>query len=170
MGPWPELLSAPKVEKLRTEPRENFQQHTIRLEIARDYLAHAILLVPNGRGPFPAVVVPFYDPETSVGQAGKPLRDFAYQLAKRGLVALCLGSPGGDARKPVLGDARCQPLSFLACVAANAHTALTGCPKSTRRGSASWGHSYGGKWAMFASCLYDKFACAVWSDPGNRVR
>ena len=28
------------------------------------------------------------------------------------------------------------------------------------------GHSYGGKWAMFASCLYEKFACGVWSDPG----
>jgi len=28
------------------------------------------------------------------------------------------------------------------------------------------GHSYGGKWAMFGSCLYDKYACAVWSDPG----
>jgi hypothetical protein len=28
------------------------------------------------------------------------------------------------------------------------------------------GHSYGGKWAMFASCLYDKFTCAVWSDGG----
>ena len=28
------------------------------------------------------------------------------------------------------------------------------------------GHSFGGKWAMFASCLFDKFACAVWSDPG----
>jgi hypothetical protein len=28
------------------------------------------------------------------------------------------------------------------------------------------GHSYGGKWAMFASCLYDRFACAAWSDGG----
>ena len=28
------------------------------------------------------------------------------------------------------------------------------------------GHSYGGKWAMFASCLFDKFACAAWCDPG----
>ena len=28
------------------------------------------------------------------------------------------------------------------------------------------GHSFGGKWSLFASCLYDKFACAVWSDPG----
>jgi hypothetical protein len=28
------------------------------------------------------------------------------------------------------------------------------------------GHSFGGKWALVASCLYDQFACAVWSDPG----
>jgi dienelactone hydrolase len=28
------------------------------------------------------------------------------------------------------------------------------------------GHSYGGKWALFASCLDDGFACGVWSDPG----
>ncbi|HLR00911.1 MAG TPA: hypothetical protein VK102_11100, partial [Sphingobacterium sp.] len=28
------------------------------------------------------------------------------------------------------------------------------------------GHSYGGKWAMFASCLFDKFASGVWVDPG----
>jgi hypothetical protein len=28
------------------------------------------------------------------------------------------------------------------------------------------GHSYGGKWAMFASCLDERFACAVWSDGG----
>jgi len=28
------------------------------------------------------------------------------------------------------------------------------------------GHSFGGKWALFASCLYEKFACGVWSDPG----
>jgi len=28
------------------------------------------------------------------------------------------------------------------------------------------GRSFGGKWAMFASCLDDKFACAAHSDPG----
>jgi hypothetical protein len=28
------------------------------------------------------------------------------------------------------------------------------------------GHSYGGKWAMFASCLYEKFAAGAWSDGG----
>ena len=28
------------------------------------------------------------------------------------------------------------------------------------------GFSFGGKWAMFASCLFEKFACAVWDDGG----
>jgi len=27
-------------------------------------------------------------------------------------------------------------------------------------------HTFGGKWALFASCLYDKFASAAWSDAG----
>src|SRR5687767_14490531 len=98
MGPWPELLAAPKIEKLRVESRDDLQQHHIRIEYARGLMSPAILLVPAGRGPFPAVVVPFYDPETSAGLAGKPLRDFGYQLARRGFVALCVGAPGGDAR------------------------------------------------------------------------
>jgi dienelactone hydrolase len=166
MGPWPELLAAPKLEKVRSEPRDNMQQHTIRIELAPGMMAHAILLVPSGSGRFPAVVVPFYDPETSVGLAGKPLRDFGYQLARRGFIALCIGAPGGDARLPAIGNANCQPLSFLAYIAANCHTALSQLPEvdATRIGIV--GHSYGGKWAMFASCLYDKFACAAWSDPG----
>ena len=166
MGPWPQLLAAPKIETVRTEPRENLQQHFIRIECAPGMMSPAILLVPPGNGPFPAVVVPFYDPETSVGLAGKPLRDFGYQLARRGFVALCLGAPGGNARLPAIGDAQCQPLSFLAYIAANCHTALARMPNVDAGRIGIVGHSYGGKWAMFASCLYEKFACAAWSDPG----
>ena len=166
MGPWPELLSTPKLEKVKVEPRDNVQQHTIRLELAPGLMAHALLLVPNGSGPFPAVVVPFYEPETSVGLAGKPLRDFGFQLARRGFVTLCIGAPGGDARLPAIGDAKCQPLSFLAYIAANCHTALSRMREVDSARIGIVGHSYGGKWAMFASCLYDNFACAVWSDPG----
>jgi dienelactone hydrolase len=57
-------------------------------------------------------------------------------------------------------------LSMLAYAAANAWEALSKVEgvDSTRIGIV--GHSFGGKWAMFASCLYEKFACAVWSDPG----
>lgn len=166
MGPWPELLTAPRIEEVSVAPRENLQQHILRLEVAPGMLEPAILLVPQGRGPFPAIVVPFYEPETSVGLAGKPLRDFAYQLAKRGFVTLSLRAPGGDAYKPANGDAKCQPLSFLAYMAANCHTALSRMPEVDGSRIGIVGHSYGGKWAMFASCLYDKFACAVWSDPG----
>jgi hypothetical protein len=55
---------------------------------------------------------------------------------------------------------------MLAYAAANAWQVLSKAEDvdSTRIGIV--GHSFGGKWAMFASCLYEKFACAVWSDPG----
>ena len=135
------------------------------MEIAADYFIAGYLLVPEGAGPFPAAFVPFYDPETSIGLKGE-LRDFAYQLARRGFVTLSIGSPGGDARKPDRGSATCQPLSFLAYVAANCHTVLARQPSVDPARIGVVGHSYGGKWAMFASCLHEKFACAVWSDPG----
>ncbi len=173
LGPWPALLAAPRLEIVRSETRENFTQNFIRLELSPGLTQDAILLVPSGPGPFPAVVVPFYEPHTSAGLATtpagtptKPLRDFGYQLARRGFVALCLGSPGGDAYKPDRAGATCQPLAFLAYLAANAHTALTRLPRVDAARIGIVGHSYGGKWALFASCLYDKFACAVWSDPG----
>lgn len=51
-------------------------------------------------------------------------------------------------------------------MAANAHTALAQRPDVFSDRIGVVGHSFGGKWALFASCLYDKFACAVWSDPG----
>ena len=173
MGPWPELLPAPRFEIIRTESRENFTQQTLRLELAPGYFQTALLLLPAGPGPFPAVVVPFYEPNTSAGLATtpagaqtKPHRDFARQLVRRGFVTLCLGTPGGDAYKPDQAGATCQPLSFLAYISANAHTALARLPVVDPARIGIVGHSYGGKWAMFASCLYDKFACAVWSDPG----
>lgn len=166
LGPWPPLIPKPALEILETGHRDNFTQHQIRLEIAPGQTTAGYLLIPGGPGPFPAVFVPFYDPETSIGLAGKPLRDFAYQLTRRGFVSLSIGSPGGDARKPDIGAAKCQPLSFLAYVAANAFTALAARPEVDASRIGVVGHSYGGKWAMFASCLDDRFACAAWSDPG----
>ena len=166
LGPWPALIEKPHLEKLETAPRENFIQSRILVEVAPGQSLKGFLLEPAGKGPFPAVVVPYYDPETSVGLTHKPLRDFAYQLAKRGFVTLAIGSPGGDARKPELGSAMCQPLSFLGYIAANCYNALAALPNVDPARIGIVGHSYGGKWAMFGSCLYEKFACAVWSDPG----
>ncbi|MDA1273449.1 MAG: alpha/beta hydrolase [Verrucomicrobia bacterium] len=162
---WPALIEQPRVEYLEVEARENFVQHRVRVEIARGQHEAGYLLIPGGDGPFPAIVVPFYEPETSIGKNGE-LRDFGYQLARRGFVTLSIGSPGGDARKPEIGEAVCQPLAFLGYVAANCYNLLANLPNVDSRRIGIVGHSYGGKWAMFGSCFYEKYACAVWSDPG----
>jgi hypothetical protein len=166
MGPWPPILKQPKVEVLSRTERENLAQHRVRLEIAPGQTGEGWLLVPPGRGPFPAVLVVYYEPETSVGLGREPLRDFGLQLARRGFVTLSIGTPGGNAWKPETGAALCQPLSFHAYVAANCWHALANRPEVDRARIGVTGHSYGGKWAMFAACLFDKFACAAWSDPG----
>src|SRR5690606_26718362 len=97
--------------------------------------APAYLMVPEGDGPFPAVVVVFYDAETGAG-LGTPLRDLALQRADCGVVTLSIGPPGkplqqGDtkpARAPYFGpvgeSVQTQPLSALAYAAANAHQFL----------------------------------------------
>ena len=93
MGPWPELIEKPKTDYLKKEHRENFTQHQIRLEIApQQQTVDGYLLIPDGKGPFPAVVVVYYDAKTGAG-LGKELRDFAYQLAKRTFVTLSIGTP-----------------------------------------------------------------------------
>ncbi len=167
MGPWPALLARPKLDFLESKPRENLLQHRVSVEIAAGQIAYGYLLIPSGKGPFPAVLVPYYEPETSIGTSEQTLRDFGYQLARRGFVTLSIGSPGGDARKPIIaGGDQTQPLSLLAYIAANCHTALSQLKQVDPARIGVVGHSYGGKWAMFAACLYDKFACGVWSDPG----
>jgi len=172
---------------LNTSQRESITQQQLRIEIALGgEMVDALLLVPDGvvpswKGPAqkrPAVLVVYYDAESGVG-SGAPFRDYGWQLAKRGFVALSIGKPNvhidfmstnqprtepylGPVGKPV----RVEPLSALAYAAANAHTVLARRTEVDPARIGIVGHSFGGKWAMFASCLYDKFACAVWSDPG----
>ena len=167
MGAWPDLLAEPRIEYVAEEQRENFTQHKVRVEVVRDVMQDGYLLVPDGDGKHPAVFVPYYEPETSIGIHPKnKLRDFAYQLTKRGFVTLSIGSPNDDARKPDTSKVRCQPLSYLAYIAATCHTILARQPQVDPSRIGVVGHSYGGKWALFASCLDDKYAAAVWCDPG----
>ncbi len=179
MGPWPALLDKPRVETVKTTQRDGITQHQLRLKIALgEEMVDAFLLVPAGKGPFPAVLVVYYDAQTGVG-LGTKLRDYGWQLAKRGFVVLSLGKPnagvdfadanrarGGPYLGPVGKPVRVQPLSALAYAAANAHTVLAQRSDVRADRIGIVGHSFGGKWALLASCLYDRFACAVWSDPG----
>lgn len=165
MGPWPVLLPKPTIEELSFTKKDQYTRNHVRIDVAPDRRTDdAYLLVPDGEGPFPAVLVVYYDGKTGIGE-DKPLRDFALQLTKRGFVTLSIGSPPASFY-PDKKTCRLQPLSYHAYVAANCHTILAQHPKVDPKRIGIVGHSYGGKWAMFAACLYDKFAAAAVSDPG----
>ncbi|MGE0608033.1 MAG: alpha/beta hydrolase family protein [Pirellulales bacterium] len=178
LGAWPPLVEQPKVETLESVEREGYTEHRVRLQIAATgQTADGYLLIPPGEGPFPSVLVPFYEPLTSIGRGekGQGTHDYGLQLVRRGMVTLSIGTPGsvdsiGKDTREVLtaagAEQRRQPLTLLAYVAANCHTALAAMPQVDASRIGIVGLSYGGKWSMFASCLYDNFACAVWSDPG----
>src|SRR5436190_3264179 len=101
MGPWPPLIEKPKVEFLANSEREGLTQRRVRVEIAPEQTSEGWLLVPAGKGPFPAVLVVYYEPETSVGLDPKhELRDFGFQLARHGFITLNIGTPGGNAWRP----------------------------------------------------------------------
>ena len=171
LGKWPPLIKNQKMEIIETIPEDDFIKHRIKFNWLPGKPTEGYLLIPEGKGKKPAVVVVFYEPETAVEQ-GKAYRDFAYQLAKRGFVTLSIGTTETTKSKtyslyyPDIQNSTIQPLSVLAYAAANAWYALSKRPEVDKDRIGIMGHSYGGKWAMFASCLFDKYACAVWSDPG----
>ena len=172
LGQWPALITEPKVQVLGEKRRENFRQITVRFKWTPVEFTTGYLLIPEGKGKRPAVVTVFYEPETAVGLGKNPHRDFALQLARRGFVTLSIGSTETTNNRtyatyyPSIEKATVQPLSMLGCAAANAWHVLAERPEVDARRIGIVGHSYGGKWAMFASCLFDKFAAAAWSDPG----
>lgn len=171
MGKWPRLIKNQKMEITGTSAEDGFIQHKIRFDWLPGQQTEGYLLVPPGQGKRPAVIVVFYEPETAIGK-GREYHDFAYQLARRGFVTLSIGTTETTNSKtyslyyPDIQNSTIQPLSVLAYAAANAWTVLSKRPEVDRDRIGIMGHSYGGKWAMFASCLFEKFACAVWSDPG----
>lgn len=166
MGEWPAAIEKPKLELGDKTQRESVTQYAIKIETAPGRVVDdAFLLVPEGKGPFPAVVVVFYEANTGIGRGKAEFRDFAWQLAKRGFVTLSLG---GDPNTYYPSKATCkiQPLSFHAFEASTCRRALANVPYVDAKRIGIVGHSYGGKWAMLASCLDEGFACAAWSDGG----
>lgn len=172
MGEWPAVLEDQEFDIIGQEKREDFTQYTVRFKWTPNEYTEGYLLIPDKEGKKPAVITVFYQPESAVGYDDKENRDFAYQLTKRGFVTLSIGTTQTTNNKtysiyyPDIKNAEIQPLSALAYAAANAYEALAKVDEVDSEKIGIVGHSYGGKWAMFASCLYDKFAAAVWIDPG----
>jgi dienelactone hydrolase len=113
----------------------------------------------------------YYEPESSIG-LGKEHRDYGWLLAKKGFVVLSIGTTEATKNStyaiyyPSIENAQVEPLSMLAYAAANAWFVLASREDVDSDRIGIVGHSFGGKWAMFASCLFDRYACAAWSDPG----
>jgi hypothetical protein len=178
LGAWPDLITDQPLQFLGSEILEDHARHRVRFRWTPGEETEGWLLVPSGPGldaakPQPAVVAVYYEPDTAAGvKQERPDRDFALQLARAGIVALSIGTTVTSNEKtysihyPDIDNATVQPLSMLACAAANAWHALAATPGIDSARIGVTGHSYGGKWSMFASCLFDKFACAAWSDGG----
>lgn len=173
MGEWPALMTDQRMEILDSTQREDFTQYHVRFYWTPTQQTSGYLLIPDGDRTLkrPAVITVYYEPETAIGK-GQPDRDFAYQLTKRGFVTLSIGTTEATAEEtyalyyPGIDNAAVQPLSMLAYAASNAWHVLANTQYVDSARIGIIGHSFGGKWAMFTSCLYEKFACAVWSDPG----
>ena len=172
LGTWPDLITDPEVEILATQRSDGLTKQRIRFHWTPNETTTGYLLTPSGAGPRPAVVTVFYEPETAIGEGTSKYRDFAIQLARRGFVALSIGTTDATAAReyalyyPSIEDAHVAPLSMLGCAAANAWHVLAKQPSVDPARIGIVGHSFGGKWGMFAACLFDRFACAAWSDPG----
>jgi hypothetical protein len=186
LGAWPPLVERPTVKRLESVERDGYVEHHVHVQISPEgKLADGYLLIPSGSAgaspsrKLPAVFVPFYEPLTSIGRGekgrGQGTHDYGLQLVRRGFVTLSIGTPGsvekiGLDTRQLLTEAgvelRRQPLTLLAYTSANCHTALAQMSEVDPQRIGIIGLSYGGKWSMFSSCLYEQFACAVWSDPG----
>jgi len=55
-------MSMDNLEFLSKSQRDHFTQHRVNLEIAPRQTGEGWLLVPDGQGPFPAVLVVYYEP------------------------------------------------------------------------------------------------------------
>lgn len=172
MGKWPPFIENQEMQILSSKRRDGFTQFRVSFYWLPDQKTVGYLLVPDGDGKKPAVIVVFYTPDAAIAKHDKKNRNFAYELVKRGFITLSLGTTATTEAKtyslyyPNIQHSTVQPLSVLAYAAANAWYALSKYPRVDSSRIGIMGFSYGGKWAMFASCLFDKFACAVWDDPG----
>src|SRR5262249_27140676 len=72
LGAWPPLVEKPVVKKSETMEREGYTEHKVQVQASPEgRWVDGYLLVPKGAGPFPGVVIPFYEPLTSIGRGTK---------------------------------------------------------------------------------------------------
>lgn len=167
LGEWPPLLDRPALEIEGERTRESTIEKKVKVPVAVELKLDGYLLVPSRASkekPLPAVLVVYYEPETSAGlDPEKEQRDFGWQLARRGFVTLSIGWPRDYTERE---NRKRQTLSTLAYLASNARRSLARVPEVDGDRIGICGHSFGGKWSLFAMAFDEGFACGAFSDPG----
>jgi len=107
------------------------------------------------------VLVVYYEPETSVGLSTNACATLGINSRGAGLSHSPIGTPGGNAWKPETGAAQCQPLVLSCLRCCQLLLGSPACRKVDRGAHRRRGHSYGGKWALFAAALWDRFAAVA---------
>ncbi|EDY19100.1 putative sialidase [Chthoniobacter flavus Ellin428] len=163
LGPWPQLDAKPRYTIVETREENGSVEKRIDIDLPPRQTGHAVLTIPKGAQHCGAVLVLSADDEAA-GQGVHATADLARGLAERGFITLLIGPPGGNPRKPETEGVECQPLMYLAYVAAVCANVLADQPEVDATKIGVVGHAFAGKWAMFASCFCERFACAVWSE------
>jgi hypothetical protein len=181
MGEWPDLNTTQTFNILESEKKCGYTKHTVSFEWITGHTTTGYLLVPdndvlgrNEENLRPAIITVSYGAVTAIGESDNPkyyTMDYALQAVRRGYIALSIGeNPARSSTSsffyPSKDESTIQPLSVMAYCAANAYYVLSNYEGVNKDKIGITGLSYGGKWALFASCLFDKFACGVWGDAG----
>lgn len=163
LGPWPQLEAKPRYSIVDTHEANGVTEKHLDIDLPPRQTGHAVLTVPKGAERRGAVLVLSADDEAS-GTGAHAAADLARGLAERGFVTLLVGPPSGNPRKPETEGVECQPLMYLAYIGAVCANVLADQPEVDATKIGVVGHAFAGKWAMFASCFCERFACAVWSE------
>jgi dienelactone hydrolase len=179
---------APTVKVLSSVRDEGFTRQLVQLETDDDRIP-ALLAVPAGKGPFPAVVVfhqhagqRHFGKSEVFGLVGDRFQAFGPPLVRAGLVVLCPdsiafedrrpGGPGTDVREDdreqhynALANRLVSGATLMQKVLQDAMTAVSavlGRPDVDADAIGALGHSYGGNTTLFLTAVDERvrFGCA----------
>jgi dienelactone hydrolase len=173
---------APALETLARVPRDGYEQRLVRYRGVEGDEVRAYLLVPDGGGPFGAVVAHHqHNSEWHLGKAevvglaGNPLQAFGPALARRGVVVLApdavafedrrAAGEGGRQHFNAMAYRLVQGRLLMTTVLGDAGLALAALlarDDVDRERVGALGHSYGGSITLFQAALDERvrFACA----------
>jgi dienelactone hydrolase len=183
----PDEHEPPRVDVVAREPRDGYAEERIAFA-GLEADVPALLLVPDGRGPFPAVVCHHqhhsewhWGKSEVAGRAGDPLQAFGPALARRGVAVLAPDAVGFEDRRATgpgiephdrdgpqhhnemayrLLAGRLLATTVLGDAAA-AHSVLAADPRVAGQAIGALGHSYGGNTTLFHAALDERVAFAA---------